>query len=67
MPPDEPVHLTVLYERHMPRQRDDEALEAILAMTAAASSPDAVAERQLLIGIWQLLLDIRDRLPPPSE
>lgn len=62
MQPDETTASALKYKSQMGRRRYGGHLRTILA----DDNPQR-REEQLLIGIWQLLLDIRDRLPEPAE
>jgi hypothetical protein len=62
MQADETRERSFRYKSQMQRKRYAGHLRAILA-----DDDQPRREEQLLVGIWQLLLDIRDRLPAPSE
>ena len=67
MQPSDSTELPVQFGREMPRDQYDDALRTILSLSDRPRTPDTLTEQQLLIGIWHLLLDIRDRLPSPSS
>ena len=62
MHPDETKERAFRYKSQMARKRYSSHLRAILE-----DDDQPRREEQLLVGIWQLLLDIRDRLPEPPE
>ena len=63
MQPDDQPPLSIHFGANMPRDGYTRLIEEILAIPMSTSS---IREETLLIGVMQILLDIRDRLPPPS-